>query len=46
VPVAQATLARQMRLHAPMAGWRLAESQRVASGFYTSQAYRLMAPAA
>ena len=46
VPVAQATLARQMRLHAPMAGWRLAESQRVASGFYTSQAYRLMAPSA
>ncbi len=44
VPVAQATLARQMRLHAPTAGWHLAESQRVASGFYTSQAYRLVAP--
>jgi hypothetical protein len=25
-----------------MADWRLAATQRVASGFYTSQAYRLL----
>jgi hypothetical protein len=24
-----------------MAGWQLAGTQRIASGFYTSQAYRL-----
>jgi magnesium-protoporphyrin O-methyltransferase len=46
VPVSQAALARQLRLHAPMAGWQLADSRRIASGFYTSQAYRLQAPRA
>jgi magnesium-protoporphyrin O-methyltransferase len=41
VPVSQAALARQLRRQAPMAGWQLADTQRIASGFYTSQAYRL-----
>jgi magnesium-protoporphyrin O-methyltransferase len=42
VPVSQAALARQLRAQAPMAGWQLADTQRIASGFYTSQAYRLL----
>jgi magnesium-protoporphyrin O-methyltransferase len=41
VPVSQAALARQMKAQPAMAGWQLAGTQRIASGFYTSQAYRL-----
>lgn len=41
VPVSQAALARQMQAQPAMAGWQLAGTQRIASGFYTSQAYRL-----
>ncbi len=41
VPVSQAALARQMQAQPPMAGWQLADTQRIASGFHTSQAYRL-----
>ncbi len=41
VPVSPAALARQMQAQVPMAAWRIAASERIASGFYTSQAYRL-----
>lgn len=42
VPVSQAALARQLRMQPAMSGWQLADTQRIASGFYTSQAYRLL----
>jgi magnesium-protoporphyrin O-methyltransferase len=42
VPVAEATLRRHLAAQGVMADWRLAATQRVASGFYTSQAYRLL----
>jgi magnesium-protoporphyrin O-methyltransferase len=42
VPVSQAALARQLRTQPAMSGWQLADTQRIASGFYTSQAYRLL----
>jgi magnesium-protoporphyrin O-methyltransferase len=41
VPVSQAALAQQLRRQPAMSGWQLADTQRIASGFYTSQAYRL-----
>ena len=42
VPVSRAALARQLRMQPAMSGWQLADTQRIASGFYTSQAYRLL----
>jgi magnesium-protoporphyrin O-methyltransferase len=44
VPVAEAELRRELARHAALQGWQLARSQRVASGFYTSQAFELVAP--
>jgi magnesium-protoporphyrin O-methyltransferase len=42
VPVSRPALARQLHAQPQMVGWRLADTRRVASGFYTSQAYRLL----
>ncbi len=41
VPVAPSDLARRIDTHADMADWQRARTQRVASGFYTSQALEL-----
>jgi magnesium-protoporphyrin O-methyltransferase len=42
VPVAPAALQRELQSQAALAGWGLQGSERIASGFYTSQAYRLV----
>jgi magnesium-protoporphyrin O-methyltransferase len=46
VPVSPVALQREIGRQPLLAGWRLVDTQRVASGFYTSQAYRLLAPGA
>ena len=44
VPVAEKTLHRLVAADAHLGAWRPARTQRVASGFYTSQALELIAP--
>jgi magnesium-protoporphyrin O-methyltransferase len=44
VPVAPAAIARQIAREAGLAGWQWDRSERIASGFYTSQAVELTAP--
>ncbi|KQW74195.1 MULTISPECIES: magnesium protoporphyrin IX methyltransferase [unclassified Methylibium] len=44
VPVAEKTLHRLIAADAHLGAWRPARTQRVASGFYTSQALELIAP--
>ena len=41
-PVAEATLRRLLQTSAPLAGWRVNRTQRIASGFYKSQAMELV----
>ena len=41
VPVAEAGLRRRLGAHTALHGWAVARSDRVASGFYTSQAMQL-----
>jgi magnesium-protoporphyrin O-methyltransferase len=41
VPVAEAALRRRLGTEAALHGWTVARSERVASGFYTSQAMQL-----
>jgi magnesium-protoporphyrin O-methyltransferase len=43
-PVSPQALARRMAAAPALAGWRLARSERIASGFYTSHALELIAP--
>jgi magnesium-protoporphyrin O-methyltransferase len=40
-PIAVASLRRMLPRHEALAAWREASSERVASGFYTSQAMEL-----
>ena len=42
VPVAAQALHRQLSRERALLGWRCARTQRVASGFYTSQALELV----
>lgn len=44
VPVAEAALYRRLSAHAQLTGWDVGRSERVASGFYTSQAMELVRP--
>ena len=44
VPVAERRLQRAVEAHDGLQAWRLHGTRRVASGFYTSQAYRLVRP--
>ena len=44
VPVAEAELQRRLRADPALAGWQAGASQRVASGFYTSQGLRWTRP--
>jgi len=44
VPVAERQLRRRLGAHPRLAAWDLGRSQRVASGFYTSQAMELVKP--
>ena len=41
-PVAEATLRRLLASKPGLAGWRPGRTQRIASGFYTSQAMELL----
>ena len=41
-PVAEATLRRLLQTSAPLTGWRVNRTQRIASGFYKSQAMELI----
>ena len=43
-PISQQGLARAMRGHAGLDGWRIARSHRVATGFYISQAMEAVRP--
>jgi magnesium-protoporphyrin O-methyltransferase len=45
VPVAEADLRKGVGREAALQGWRLAQTTRISSGFYTSQAYELRARA-
>ena len=42
VPVAEATLRRLIAADALLGQWRVGRTQRIASGFYTSQALALV----
>jgi magnesium-protoporphyrin O-methyltransferase len=42
VPVAEADLLHRIGRSAPLAGWRDTRTERVANGFYTSQALELV----
>jgi magnesium-protoporphyrin O-methyltransferase len=44
VPVSAAGLARRIAAAPGLAGWRVGRTQRIVSGFYTSQAMELIAP--
>jgi magnesium-protoporphyrin O-methyltransferase len=46
VPVAEPTLRRALGAHPALTHWTPGRSQRVASGFYTSQGFELTSPAA
>ena len=46
VPVAEPTLRRALGAHPALTHWTAGRSQRVASGFYTSQGFELTSPAA
>jgi magnesium-protoporphyrin O-methyltransferase len=41
-PITQASLRKAVAAEPALSGWRLGRTQRVASGFYTSQALELM----
>jgi magnesium-protoporphyrin O-methyltransferase len=41
VPVAERELHRRLDAHAGLAGWQRQRTERIASGFYTSQALEL-----
>jgi len=40
-PVAESTLRRKLALQPGLQGWQAGRTQRVSSGFYTSQAFEL-----